>query len=78
MQWEVKGNTFKPKEYDTREEFSDDSDEVDIETTLVDGGESPESAKDMEDEEQPDDDTEEGLGQRKESSNEGDDNNGKD
>ena len=64
LQWEVEGNTFTPTEYDTREPFSDDSDEIDFHETLLDGGESPDSVTVEVDEETPDDDTDEGLGQR--------------
>src|SRR5699024_7001481 len=64
LQWEAEGNTFTPTEYDTREEFSDDSDEVEFHQTLLDGGEHPDLVTVEEDEEQPDDDTDEGLGQR--------------
>lgn len=68
LQWEVEGNTFTPTEYDTREPFSDDSDEIDFHETLLDGGESPDSVTVEVDEETPDDDTNEGLGQREEPS----------
>lgn len=68
LQWEVEGNTFTPTEYDTREPFSDDSDEIDFHETLLDGGESPDSITVEVDEETPDDDTNEGLGQREEPS----------
>ena len=68
LQWEVEGNTFTPIEYDTREPFSDDSDEIDFHETLLDGGESPDSVTVEVDEETPDDDTDEGLGQREEPS----------
>src|SRR5699024_6602675 len=68
LQWEVEGNTFTPTEYDTREEFSDDSDEVEFHQTLLDGGEHPDSVTVEVDEETPDDDTDEGLGQREEPS----------
>ena len=68
LQWEVEGNTFTPTEYDTREPFSDDSDEIDFHETLLDGGESPDSVTVEVDEETPDDDTDEGLGQREEPS----------
>ena len=68
LQWESEGNTFTPTEYDTREEFSDDSDEVEFHQTLLDGGEHPDSVTVEEDEETPDDDTDEGLGQREEPS----------
>ena len=64
VEYQREGNTFTPKEYDTREEFSDDSDEVDFYSTLADGGQHPDEAKHLEDEEQPEDDTDEGLGQR--------------
>ena len=68
LQLEVEGNTFTPTEYDTREPFSDDSDEIDFHETLLDGGESPDSVTVEVDEETPDDDTDEGLGQREEPS----------
>lgn len=68
LQWEVEGSTFIPKEYDTREPFSDDSDEVEFYSTLATGGGSLSSVENEEDEEQPDDDTDEGLGQREEPS----------
>ncbi|WP_069805014.1 phage holin [Staphylococcus saprophyticus] len=68
LQWEVEGNAFTPTEYDTREPFSDDSDEIDFHETLLDGGESPDSVTVEVDEETPDDDTNEGLGQREEPS----------
>ena len=64
VEYQRKGNTFTPKEYDTREDFSDDSDEVEFYSTLVDGGGHPDDAKHLEDEEQPENDTDEGLGQR--------------
>ena len=64
VEYQSEGNTFIPKEYDTREDFSDDSDEVEFYSTLVDGGQHPDEAKYLEDEEQPEDDTDEGLGQR--------------
>ena len=64
VEYQREGNTFTPKEYDTREEFSDDSDEVEFYSTLADGGQHPDEAKHLEDEEQPEDDTDEGLGQR--------------
>ena len=64
VEYQSEGNTFTPKEYDTREEFSDDSDEVEFYSTLADGGQHPDEAKHLEDEEQPEDDTDEGLGQR--------------
>lgn len=64
VEYQSEGNTFTPKEYDTREEFSDDSDEVEFYSTLADGGQHPDEAKHIEDEEQPEDDTDEGLGQR--------------
>ena len=64
VEYQKEGNTFTPKEYDTREEFSDDSDEVEFYSTLADGGQHPDEAKHLEDEEQPEDDTDEGLGQR--------------
>ena len=68
LQWEVEGNTFTPKEYDTREPFSDDSDEVEFHQTLLDGGEHPDLVTVEEDEETPEEDTDEGLGQREEPS----------
>lgn len=64
LQWEAEGNTFTPTEYDTREEFSDDSDEVEFHQTLLDGGEHPDLVTVEEDEETPEEDTDEGLGQR--------------
>lgn len=64
VEYQREGNTFTPKEYDTREDFSDDSDEIEFYSTLVDGGQHPEDAKHLKDEEQPEDDTDEGLGQR--------------
>lgn len=64
VEYQSEGNTFMPKEYDTREDFSDDSDEIEFYSTLADGGQHPDDAKHLEDEEQPEDDTEEGLGQR--------------
>lgn len=64
VEYQSEGNTFTPKEYDTREDFSDDSDEVEFYSTLADGGQHPDEAKHLEDEEQPEDDTDEGLGQR--------------
>ena len=64
VEYQREGNTFTPKEYDTREDFSDDSDEVEFYSTLADGGQHPDDAKHLEDEEQPEDDTDEGLGQR--------------
>src|SRR5699024_3542365 len=64
VEYQREGNTFTPKEYDTREEFSDDSDEEEFYSTLADGGQHPDEAKHLEDEEQPEDDTDEGLGQR--------------
>ncbi|MDW4254617.1 phage holin [Staphylococcus saprophyticus] len=64
VEYQSEGNTFTPKEYDTREDFSDDSDEIDFYSTLADGGQHPDDAKHLEDEEQPEDDTDEGLGQR--------------
>ena len=64
VEYQREGNTFTPKEYDTREDFSDDSDEVEFYSTLADGGQHPDEAKHLEDEEQPEDDTDEGLGQR--------------
>lgn len=64
VEYQREGNTFTPKEYDTREDFSDDSDEIDFYSTLADGGQHPDEAKHLEDEEQPEDDTDEGLGQR--------------
>ena len=64
VEYQSEGNTFTPKEYDTREDFSDDSDEVEFYSTLADGGQHPDEAKHIEDEEQPEDDTDEGLGQR--------------
>ena len=64
VEYQSEGNTFIPKEYDTREDFSDDSDEVEFYSTLADGGQHPDEAKYLEDEEQPEDDTDEGLGQR--------------
>ena len=64
VEYQREGNTFTPKEYDIREEFSDDSDEVEFYSTLTDGGQHPDEAKHLEDEEQPEDDTDEGLGQR--------------
>ncbi|MBF7022471.1 phage holin [Staphylococcus kloosii] len=64
VEYQREGNTFTPKEYDTREDFSDDSDEVEFYSTLTDGGQHPDEAKHLEDEEQPEDDTDEGLGQR--------------
>lgn len=64
VEYQREGNTFTPKEYDTREDFSDDSDEVEFYSTLVDGGQHPDDAKHLKDEEQPEDDTDEGLGQR--------------
>ena len=74
VEYQKEGNTFTPKEYDTRESFSDDSDEIDFESTLITGGENPDSVEVEEDEEQPDDDSDEGLGQResKEEKSEGD------
>ena len=74
VEYQKEGNTFTPKEYDTREPFSDDSDEIDFESTLITGGENPDSVEVEEDEEQPDDDSDEGLGQResKEEKSEGD------
>lgn len=68
LQWESEGNTFTPTEFDTREEFSDDSDEVEFHQTLLDGGEHPDLVTVEEDEETPDDDTDKGLGQREEPS----------
>ena len=64
VEYQREGNTFTPKEYDTREDFSDDSDEIEFYSTLVDGGQHPDDAKHLKDEEQPEDDTDEGLGQR--------------
>ena len=64
VEYQSEGNTFTPKEYDTREGFSDDSDEIEFYSTLADGGQHPDDAKHLEDEEQPEDDTDEGLGQR--------------
>ena len=64
VEYQSEGNTFTPKEYDTRESFSDDSNEVEFYSTLADGGQHPDDAKHLKDEEQPEDDTEEGLGQR--------------
>lgn len=64
VEYQSEGNTFTPKEYDTREGFSDDSDEVEFYSTLADGGQHPDDAKHLKDEEQPEDDTDEGLGQR--------------
>ncbi|MBA1352712.1 phage holin [Staphylococcus cohnii] len=64
VEYQREGNTFTPKEYDTREGFSDDSDEIEFYSTLADGGQHPDDAKHLEDEEQPEDDTDEGLGQR--------------
>lgn len=64
VEYQSEGNTFTPKEYDTRENFSEDSDEVEFYSTLADGGQHPDEAKHLEDEEQPEDDTDEGLGQR--------------
>ncbi|MDW4263955.1 phage holin [Staphylococcus saprophyticus] len=64
VEYQREGNTFTPKEYDTREDFSDDSDEIEFYSTLADGGQHPDDAKHLEDEEQPEDDTDEGLGQR--------------
>ncbi|MBF7029647.1 phage holin [Staphylococcus kloosii] len=64
VEYQREGNTFTPKEYDTRENFSEDSDEVEFYSTLADGGQHPDEAKHLEDEEQPEDDTDEGLGQR--------------
>ena len=64
LQWESEGNTFTPTEFDTREEFSDDSDEVEFHQTLLDGGEHPDLVTVEEDEETPEEDTDEGLGQR--------------
>lgn len=64
LQWEAEGNTFTPTEFDTREEFSDDSDEVEFHQTLLDGGEHPDLVTVEEDEETPEEDTDEGLGQR--------------
>ena len=68
LQWEAEGNTFTPTEFDTREEFSDDSDEVEFHQTLLDGGEHPDLVTVEEDEETPEEDTDEGLGQREEPS----------
>ena len=68
LQWESEGNTFTPTEFDTREEFSDDSDEVEFHQTLLDGGEHPDLVTVEEDEETPEEDTDEGLGQREEPS----------
>ncbi|MEQ7790768.1 phage holin [Staphylococcus nepalensis] len=64
VEYQREGNTYTPKEYDTREDFSDDSDEVEFYSTLADGGQHPDDAKHLEDEEQPENDTDEGLGQR--------------
>lgn len=64
VEYQREGNTFTPEEYDTREDFSDDGDEVEFYSTLADGGQHPDDAKHLEDEEQPEDDTDEGLGQR--------------
>ena len=64
LQWEVEGNTLTPTEFDTREEFSDDSDEVEFYSTLTTGGGYSSTVNKEDDEEQPDDDTDEGLGQR--------------
>ncbi|MDN5612428.1 MAG: phage holin [Staphylococcus equorum] len=64
VEYQREGNTFTPKEYDTREDFSDDSDEIDFYSTLTDGGEHPDAAKNIDDEAQPEDDTDEGLAQR--------------
>lgn len=64
VEYQSEGNTFTPKEYDIREDFSDDSDEIEFYSTLVDGGQHPDDAKHLKDEEQPEDDTHEGLGQR--------------
>lgn len=64
VEYQREGNTFTPKEYDTREDFSDNNDEIDFYSTLADGGQHPDEAKNLEDEEQPEDDTDEGLGQR--------------
>ncbi|MDW3988806.1 phage holin [Staphylococcus saprophyticus] len=64
VEYQREGNTFTPKEYDTREDFFDDSDEIEFYSTLVDGGQHPDDAKHLKDEEQPEDDTDEGLGQR--------------
>lgn len=64
VEYQREGNTFTPEEYDTREDFSDDSDEIEFYSTLVDGGQHPDDAKHLKDEEQPEDDTDEGLGQR--------------
>ncbi|MDV3053642.1 hypothetical protein NLV77_002600 [Staphylococcus ureilyticus] len=64
LQWEVEGNTFTPKDYDTREPFTDESDEVEFYSTLSTGGGSLSSVENEVDEEQPIDDTDEGLGQR--------------
>ena len=64
VEYQREGNTFTPKEYDTREDFSDDSDEIEFYSTLADGGQHPDDAKHLKDEEQPEDDTDEGLGQR--------------
>src|SRR5699024_2162200 len=50
VEYQREGNTFTPKEYDTREEFSDDSDEVEFYSTLADGGQHPDEAKHLEDE----------------------------
>lgn len=64
LQWEVEGNTLTPTEFDTREPFSDDSDEVEFYSTLTTGGGYSSTVNKEDDEEQPDDDTDEGLGQR--------------
>lgn len=57
------------KEYDTREDFSDDNDEVYFYDTLVDGGGSPDESDGI-DEEIPVDDSDEGFGQREETNKE--------
>ena len=64
VEYQSEGNTFTPKEYDVREDFSDDSDEIDFYSTLADGGQHPDEAKNIEDEALPEDDIDEGLGQR--------------
>ncbi|MDK3656279.1 phage holin [Staphylococcus pseudintermedius] len=64
LQWESESNKLTPKEYDTREAFSDDLDEVEFYSTLVTGGGYPSTLSAQEDEKVYEDDSNDGLGQR--------------
>ncbi|MBJ8282711.1 phage holin [Staphylococcus pseudintermedius] len=64
LQWESESNKLTPVEYDTREAFSDDVDEVEFYSTLVTGGEHPSTLTIEKDEKVPEYDSNDGLGQR--------------